>query len=96
MPRTADESRRAEASRLYHSSRLSVREVSLVMGCDEKTVRRWLGDSMRRRGPRGRTDVSDARLLAALADDPSPTRAAKATGLSRGAVRKRIERLAGE
>lgn len=93
MTRTQDQGRVAKASRLYHSGGLSVREVAKVMDVDEKTVRRWLGDSLRRRGPRGRTDVTDARVIALRDQDMNPTDIARATGLSRSAVRKRLARL---
>lgn len=93
MPRQQDKSRVAEASRLYHSGGLSVHEVAKVMGIDEKTVRRWLAGTLRRTGPRGRTDVGDPKIIVMLRAGAEPTEIARATGLSRGAVRKRIARI---
>jgi DNA-directed RNA polymerase specialized sigma24 family protein len=94
MARQQDESRVAQASRLYHSGNLTAREVAAVMNVDERTVRRYLGDTTRRTGPRGRTDVSDARVIALRDQGCGPTEIARLTGLSRGAVRKRLARIA--
>jgi DNA-directed RNA polymerase specialized sigma24 family protein len=96
VPRQADPAKIARASRLYHSGGLSAREVAKVMEVDERTVRRWLGDTTRRTGPRGRTDVTDARVAEFHREGCGPTEIARLTGLSRGAVRKRLARLADE
>lgn len=62
MPRKRDDSRAAEASRLYRAG-LDTRAVAAQLGADPRTVARWLGDDVRRRGPRGRVDVRDAKIL---------------------------------
>lgn len=70
MPRQRDENLVAEASRLYHEENLSVAEVAARVRRDERTVRRWLGDSLRRPGrnaPRVLTlSHRQSALLAAL------------------------------
>lgn len=92
---TARTEARTEASRLYHSKGLTFREVARVLEVDERTVRRWLAGTARRTGPRGRTDIDDAKIIVMFREGAGPTEIAKATGLSRGAVRKRIDRLRG-
>ena len=62
MPRKRDEGRAAEAARL-HRLGLDTRAIGAQLGADPRTVARWLGDEIRRRGPRGRVDVQDARIL---------------------------------
>ena len=62
MPRKRDEARVAEAKRLYGLG-LTTYAVAAQIGADPSTVRRWVGDLTRRRGPRGRLDVADHLIL---------------------------------
>lgn len=95
MTRQQDPAKVAQASRLYHSGGLSAREVAKVMEVDEKTVRRWLGNSLRRTGPR--TDVTDDRLWRLRYEDKMTyDQIAAAVGLTRTPVRKRLARMARE
>lgn len=91
-----DQAAVAKASRLYHTQKLTVREVAKIMDVDERTVRRWLAGTLRRRGQRGRVDVSDAKVVALRTEGLSERQIAAQTGLSRGAIRKRIERMTRE
>ncbi|HET9893649.1 MAG TPA: sigma factor-like helix-turn-helix DNA-binding protein [Streptosporangiaceae bacterium] len=52
MTRRRDESRGAETSRLYHSGDLTIPEIARILGVSVSTVRRDLGDSVRRTGRR--------------------------------------------
>ena len=97
MPRTRDEGRAAEAARLYATG-LDTRQIGEQLGADPRTVARWVGDEVRRRGPRGRTDVSDKTVwqLRYGAEKLGFDAIAKRTGLSKTAVRKRLARLSRE
>lgn len=80
MSRKRDESRVAEAARL-HRLGLDTRAIGAQLGADPRTVARWLGDEVRRRGPRGRVDVHDARILEMRDRD----------GLSFGEIARRVK-----
>ena len=96
MPRTRDDSRAAEAARLYASGQ-TTREIAAEMGVDPRTVARWAGDAIRRRGPRGRTDITDETIwsLRYGPEKLSYQAIADRTGLARTGVRKRLDRMTG-
>lgn len=56
--------RRVKAARLYAAGR-STHEIAAQLDVDATTIRRWLQPlvELRRRGPRGRLDVTDAEIL---------------------------------
>jgi hypothetical protein len=62
MPRSRDQAQVDEARRLYRLG-LDTRTAAAALGVAPSTVARWLGDETRRRGPRGRLDVRDRRIL---------------------------------
>jgi DNA invertase Pin-like site-specific DNA recombinase len=97
MARARDEGRVAEAARLYATG-LGTRQIGARLGTDPRTVARWLGDGVRRQGSRGRTDVSDRQVLDLRHGPPKLgyDAIARRTGLSKTAVRKRLERLSRE
>lgn len=96
MPRKHDGSRMAEAIRLYRLG-LDTRAVAAQLGADPRTVARWLGDEVRRRGPRGRADVQDARILE-LKDREglSFEETARRVGMSKTGARMRYYALTGK
>jgi AsnC-type helix-turn-helix domain len=102
MPRTRDEAQVAEAKRLYHRG-LDTRAIAAQMGKDPRTVARWLGDEVRRPGPRGRLDVTDQRILdlrdrSATTEGAGPMsfeEIARMVGMSKTGVRMRYYQLTG-
>ena len=62
MSRTKDESRVAEAARLYLSG-MTRDQVARELHVEGPTVGRWLAGIIRPRGPRKRADVRDDRIL---------------------------------
>lgn len=94
MPRTADDSRRAEARRLYA---LGVRAevIGAQLGVGRRTVQRWCADIIRPRGPRKRADVPDSRVVALIDQGISQRGAAAVTGMSRSGVRNRYQAAKG-
>lgn len=62
MTRKRDEYRAARAVALYSSGQ-TTREIAAALEADPRTIARWVGEDVRRRGPRGRTDVRDQRIL---------------------------------
>lgn len=76
MSRTASPAQVAEARRLYHLG-LSTYAVAAQVGRDARTVQRWLAGETRRRGPRGRLDVTDQRILDLRTVVSDPEREAK-------------------
>lgn len=101
MTRKHDESR-TEATRLYRLG-LDTRAVAAQVGADPRTVARWLGDEVRRRGPRGRADVRDQKILdlrdrSATAEGGQPMSfeaIGRAVGMSKTGVRMRYYALTG-
>jgi hypothetical protein len=96
--RAVDESRAAEAARLYASGMTS-REAGAAVGADSTTVIKWLaglGVETRRKGPRGRADVPD-RLILEMRDDEGMTFAeiGRATGMSRRGAGNRYRAIRG-
>ncbi len=76
MSRTRNQAQVAEAKRLYRQG-LSGPAIAAQIGKDPRTVQRWLGDEVRRRGPRGRLDVTGQRILDLRTVAPDPEREAK-------------------
>lgn len=62
MARTADESRRAEARRLY-AAKVSSAEIASRLGVDRRTVQRWCAGIIRPPGPVPDPAVSDERVV---------------------------------
>ena len=63
MPgRHRDESLLASARRLYAQGHDSY-QIGERLGVDPTTVQRWVSGEARRRGPRGRTDVTGAKII---------------------------------
>jgi len=91
MARRRDESRAAEAARLYRLG-LDTRAIAAQLGADPRTVARWLGDDVRRRGPRGRQDVSGRRIAGLRAEGLSYEEIARRVHMSKTGVRKRLAR----
>jgi DNA-directed RNA polymerase specialized sigma24 family protein len=92
------DSTRAAALVLHHAGK-TTREISAVVGVDRGTIARWVRDAgeQRRRGNRGRGDVSDIRIRELrYTHGWSIPQIVEATGLSRGAVRKRLDKIARE
>lgn len=85
-----------EAVLVLHRAGKTTREIAEVIGADWGTIAKWVRDAgeQRQRGTRKREDVSDIRI-AELRYTHKWTipQIVKATGLSRGAVRKRLDRL---
>lgn len=85
-----------EAALVLHRAGKTTREIAEVIGADWGTIAKWIRDAgeQRQRGTRKREDVSDIRI-AELRYTHKWTipQIVKATGLSRGAVRKRLGRL---
>lgn len=92
MPRKRDESRAAEAVRLYRLG-LDTRAVAAQLGADPRTVARWVGDEVRRRGSRGRLDVRDQRIADLRAEGLSFEKIARRVHMSKTGVRKRVAAL---
>ena len=94
MSRPRDERRAAEAVRLY-SSGLTCRQVARKLLADPRSVAGWVGDDLRKRGTRPRTDVTDAQVweLRYGEEKCSYEEIARRTTLSKTAVRKRINRM---
>lgn len=83
---------RDQVAALYVAG-LSTREVADRLGVEATTVRRWLrevGQPVRRPGPRGRTEVDTAALVAMRAAGLSWAKLATASGMSRTGVRRRV------
>jgi transcriptional regulator GlxA family with amidase domain len=101
MSRRTDSRRVQEARRLYQAG-MTAPELGRHFGVHERTVRGWLGEQLRRSGPRGRTDVADAKILA-LRDEPAATggkplsfaEIALRVGMSATGVRMRYYALTG-
>ena len=101
MPRTRDSRRVCEARRLYAAG-MTARELAAHFGVHERTVRVWLGEQVRRTGPRGRTDIADEKILAlrdeSAAEGGRPLSFAeigRQLGMSKTGVRMRYYALTG-
>lgn len=59
----SDDKRRGKAARLYTAGR-DTREIADELAVDATTIQRWLRPlvELRRRGPRGRVDVTDEEI----------------------------------
>ncbi len=91
-----DESRVAEAIRLYESGK-TTRAVAAEIGVDSTTVSRWVRHIARRTGPPRRPDVSDERLWRMRYEEKlTYDQIAAAVGMTRTPVRKRLARMARE
>ncbi len=89
---------RDQVADLYGAG-LSTREVAARLGVEATSVRRWLREaeqSVRRPGPRGRTDIDTAALLTMRAAGLSWAELADASGMSRTGVRRRVLTAAGQ
>lgn len=62
MARKADESRRAEARRLYAAGTSSA-EIAVRLGADRRTVQRWCSGIVRSRGAQPNPAVSNERII---------------------------------
>lgn len=62
MPRTADESRREDARRLYAAG-VPVAEIAARFGIGQRHLRRWCAGIERPRGPRPNPAVTDERVI---------------------------------
>ncbi len=83
---------RDQVATLYGAG-LSTREVAARLGVEATTVRRWLREAdqpVRRPGPRGRTEVDTTALVAMRAAGMSWAELARAAGMSRTGVRRRV------
>lgn len=96
MPRTRDESRTAEAVRLYRDERLTRDEVAARLGVRGSTVSRWLDSEARPRGRRKRTDVTDQEVIEGRDGGLSWAELAAATGMSVTGVRLRYAQATGQ
>jgi transposase-like protein len=88
-----------EAALVLHRSGKTTRDISAVIGADASTIAKWIRDAgeQRQRGTRKREDISDVRIRELhFTHGWTPSQIAKATGMSRGGVRKRIARMARE
>lgn len=86
------EQERAQVAALYAAG-LTTREVAARLGIEATSVRRWLREAnqpVRRPGPRGRTEVDTAALVAMRAAGLSWQVLAVASGMSRTGVRRRV------
>lgn len=107
MTRVRNEAQVTEARRLYRLG-LDSYAVAAQIGANPRTVQRWLAGETRRRGPRGRVDVTDQRILDLRKVTPDPEREAKGlppakpvsfaeiaalTGMSKTGVRNRYYAL---
>lgn len=96
MSRERDESRVAEAARLYHEDGLTRDEVAEQFGVRGSTVTRWLDGTARSRGPRERDDVDSDVISDLAARGMSAQAIADEVGMSRSGVRARLRKLAGQ
>lgn len=88
-----------EAALVLHRAGKTTREIAAVVGADHSTIAKWVraAGEQRTRGTRKRADVSDIRIRELRYTHKwTPTKIAAATGLSRGAVRKRLAKIARE
>lgn len=88
-----------QAALVLHRAGKTTREIAAVVGADPTTVARWVRNAgeQRRRGNRGRGDVSDIRIRELrFTHQWSIPQIVEATGLSRGAVRKRLDKMTRE
>lgn len=96
MARKRNEARAAEAVRLY-STGLTCRQVARKLLADPRSVAGWVGDDLRKRGTRPRTDVTDEQVWSLRFGEKLSYEAIHVrTGLSKTAVRKRIARMGRE
>lgn len=80
----------AEWRRLYADG-ATLREIAAEAGVSDTTVLGYVGRAVtRRRGPRGRTDITVQRILDAIAEHGSQRAAAEALGVSRTLLRSRL------
>lgn len=94
VSRARDEGRVAEAARLYLSG-MTRDQVAAQMGVRGTTVSRWLGNEVRRRGPR-RRPVPDAKILDMRDRQGLSYRQISAlTGMSASGVRQRYWAVTG-
>jgi len=92
------ETGRAQVAALYGAG-LTTREVAARLGVEATTVRRWLRETeqpVRRPGPRGRTDIDTAALVAMRAAGLSWAELAVSAGMSRTGVRRRVRTTTGQ
>jgi hypothetical protein len=94
MSRKPDESRRAEARRLYHEEKLTRDEVAARLGVRGQTAGRWI-DEMRSPGRRKRGDVADDDILELRAAGLSFQAIALELRMSKTGVRLRYGQLTG-
>ena len=95
MPRKPDESRRAEARRLYHEEGLTRDEVAVRLNVRGSTVSRWLVGDARPRGRGKRADVADDDILELRAAGWSFQQIALELRMSKTGVRLRYGQLTG-
>lgn len=95
MPRKRDESRVAEAARLY-ATKISPARIAEQLGVNRRTVQRWLGDDVRTVGAPKNPAVPDAKILD-LRDKQGKSyrEIAALTGMSVTGVRTRYWSLSG-
>ena len=80
----------AEWRRLYADG-ATLREIAAEAGVSDTTVLGYVGRAVtRRRGPRGRTDITVQRILDAIAEHGSQRAAAAALEVSRTLLRTRL------
>ncbi len=80
----------AEWRRLYADG-ATLREIAAEAGVSDTTVLGYVGRAVtRRRGPRGRTDITVQAVLDAIAEHGSRKAAASALGVSRTLVATRL------
>lgn len=95
MPRKLDDSRVAEAARMYAAGN-DTRAIAEIMHIDARTVQRWLGDQVRRPGPR-QNAVTDQRILGYRdRDGLAFERIATLVGMSKTGVRMRYLAATGQ